>query len=116
MPISHLVPTQTPTMPLSVLRFAERCEDLPKKKKSGPDRDDRITIKIEKEMWKVINKQIRDHPEWGVRSVSEFIRRAISHELEEKASVTERKVLEIQLRPRLLRADSHCRDPEEPRC
>ncbi|MBE0518220.1 MAG: ribbon-helix-helix protein, CopG family, partial [Thermoplasmata archaeon] len=89
---------------------------LPKKKKSGPDRDDRITIKIEKEMWKVINKQIRDHPEWGVRSVSEFIRRAISHELEEKASVTERKVLEIQLRPRLLRADSHCRDPEEPRC
>ncbi len=62
-------------------------------------------------MWKAITRQIKAHPEWGVRSVSEFIRRAISDELEAKASVTERKVLEIQLRPRLSREDSRGRDP-----
>jgi len=86
-------------MPLSVLRAPKRCETLPRKSENGPGKDDRITIKIEKDMWKVISRQIRDHPEWGVRSVSEFIRRAIAHELEAKTSVTEHKVLEIQLRP-----------------
>jgi len=65
-------------------------------------------------MWKVISRQIRDHPEWGVRSVSEFIRRAIAYELEVKTSITERKVLEIQLRPRLSREGSRGRDPEKP--
>ena len=91
----------------------ERCRKLPPRKNSGPDKDDRITIKIEKDLWKVISKQIKNHPEWGVRSVSDFIRRAISHELEAKTSVTERKVLEIQLQPRLSQADSRGRDPEK---
>jgi len=62
-------------------------------------------------MWKVISRQIRDHPEWGVKSVSDFIRRAISHELETKTTITERKVLEIQLRPKLSREDSRDRGP-----
>ena len=65
-------------------------------------------------MWKIISRQIRDHPEWGARSVSDFIRRAISHELEAKTNVTERKVLEIQLQPRLSREDSRGRDPGKP--
>ena len=95
-------------------RTPERCRSLTPIKKSGPNKDDRITIKIEKDMWKVISKEIKNHPEWGVKSVSEFIRRAISNELEEKTSVTERKVLEIQLRPRLSRADSRGRDPGKP--
>jgi len=89
----------------------QRCGTLARKNKTDPDKDDRITIKIDKDMWKVISRQIREHPEWGVRSVSEFIRRAISHELEAKTNVTERKVLEIQLRPRLSREDSRRRDP-----
>jgi len=84
------------------------------KSKSSPGKDDRITIKIDKGMWKAITKEIRDHPEWGVKSVSEFIRHAVARELEAKKSVTERKVLEIQLRPRLSRGDSRGRDPEKP--
>jgi len=102
-------------MPLSVLRAPKRCETLPRKSENGPGKDDRITIKIDKDMWKVISRQIRDHPEWGVKSVSDFIRRAIAHELEAKTSVTERKVLEIELRPRLSREDSRGRDPGKPR-
>lgn len=89
----------------------QRCATLARKNKTEPDKDDRITIKIDKDMWKVISRQVREHPEWGVKSVSEFIRRAISHELEVKKSVTERKVLEIQLRPRLSREDSRGKDP-----
>ena len=90
---------------------AQRCEILPRKNARGPGKDDRVTIKIDRDMWRVISRQVRDHPEWGVKSVSDFIRRAIAHELEAKTSITERKVLEIQLRPTFSREDSRGRDP-----
>ena len=77
---------------------------------SPTHKDDRVTIKIDKDMWKAITKQIRSHPEWGVKSVSEFIRRAVARELEAKASHVERKVLEIQLRPSSYQEDSRRRD------
>lgn len=60
-------------------------------------------------MWKVISRHIRNHPEWGVKSVSDFIRRAIAHELEAKTSMTGRKVLEIQLQPSVSPEDSRDR-------
>lgn len=90
---------------------SQRSGTLASKNKTESDKDDRITIKIDKDMWKIITRQIRNHPEWGVKSCSEFIRRAISHELEDKTNVTEHKVLEIQLRPRLSREDNRGRDP-----
>jgi len=84
---------------------------LPRKSESDPSKDDRVTIKIEKDMWKAISKRIDEHPEWGVRSVSEFIRRAVAHELEAKSGAGERKVLEIQLKPAFSREDSRRRGP-----
>ncbi len=93
---------------------SQRCGDLSKKSGSGSKKDDRITIKIDKEMWKVITKQMSIHPEWGVKSVSDFIRRAVARELEAKSNVTERKVLEIELRPRFSPEDSRGRDPGRP--
>ena len=74
-------------------------------------RDDRVTIKIDKDLWKVITQKVREHPEWGLRSVSDFIRKAIANELETKRSAVEKKVIEINLSPRFSREDSRGKGP-----
>jgi hypothetical protein len=73
--------------------------------------DDRVTIKIDKDLWKVITQRIKAHPEWGMRSVSDFIRRAISNELGGRENTDDKKVIEIRLSPRLSRAGSRGKDP-----
>jgi len=74
------------------------------------DSDDRVTIKIDKDLWKVITQKMKEHPEWGLRSVSDFIRRAIANELDDRG-VGEKKIIEIRLNPRLSRGGSRDRDP-----
>ena len=73
--------------------------------------DDRVTIKIDKDLWKVITTKMKEHPEWGMRSVSDFIRRAIANELEERRGVGDKKVIEIRLSPRPSREGSRDKDP-----
>jgi hypothetical protein len=80
----------------------------PKRMKAS---DDRVTIKIDKDLWKVITLKMKEHPEWGMRSVSDFIRRAISNELEDRRGVGEKKVIEIRLNPRLSREGSRDKGP-----
>ena len=70
-----------------------------------------MTIKIDKDLWKVITQKVREHPEWGLRSVSDFIRKAIANELETKRSAVEKKVIEINLSPRFSREDSRGKGP-----
>lgn len=85
-------------------------KDLPLKTDKTP-KDNRITIKIDKDLWKAITLRIKEHPEWGVRSVSDFIRRSVANELEERGKVQDKKVIEISLHPRFSRAGSRDRDP-----
>ncbi|MEM2839666.1 MAG: hypothetical protein QXE18_06220 [Thermoplasmata archaeon] len=61
--------------------------------------DDRVTIKIDKKLWKIISNMIKHHPEWGIGSVSEFIRRAIDKEIDLRTKNLEKKVIEINLKP-----------------
>ncbi len=73
--------------------------------------DDRVTIKIDRALWKVITKHIEKHPEWGMSSVSDFIRRSVDRELEYRTMTAGQKMVEIQLNPGRPREDSHDRDP-----
>jgi len=82
---------------------------MPTKRTKGSD--DRVTIKIDRDLWKVITQKMKEHPEWGLRSASDFIRRAIANELEERRGVGEKKIIEIRLNPRLSREGSRDRGP-----
>ena len=73
--------------------------------------DDRVTIKIDRTLWKVITEQIERHPEWGMSSVSDFIRRSVDRELEYRTMTAGQKTLEIQLNPGSAREGSRDRGP-----
>lgn len=62
-------------------------------------RDDRVTIKIDRALGVVIESRLRAHPEWGINSISEFIRRAIDRELEYRSQMSEKKVLGLEITP-----------------
>lgn len=74
-------------------------------------RDDRVTIKVDKVLWNMILQELRKHPEWGLKSVSGFVRRAIANELKETRCSGEKKVIEILLRPRPSRGNIRGRGP-----
>ena len=79
-------------------------------RKTKKQSDDRVTIKIDKKLWKTISDMIKHHPEWGIRSVSDFIRRAVDNEIGLRMRVSERKVIEINLRSQNSPNDSHDKD------
>ncbi|HEX9907872.1 MAG TPA: hypothetical protein VGB78_05325 [Thermoplasmata archaeon] len=83
---------------------------MPGRKKKAVT-DNRVTIKIDKALWKVILNQIENHPEWGMSSVSDFIRRSVDRELEYRTMTAGQKMLEIQLTPRGLPRDSRDKGP-----
>lgn len=60
-------------------------------------RDDRVTIKIERALGQAIETRLKAHPEWGINSVSEFIRRAIDRELDYRSRMSEKKVLGLDI-------------------
>ncbi len=82
---------------------------MPGKKKTILD--DRVTIKIDRGLWKVITEQIEKHPEWGMSSVSDFIRRSVDRELEYRTMTAGQKMIEIQLNPGRPREGSRDKGP-----
>jgi len=62
-------------------------------------RDDRVTIKIDRALGVAIESRFRAHPEWGINSISEFIRRAIDRELEYRSHMSEKNVLGPEVTP-----------------
>lgn len=79
--------------------------------KKASTKDSRITIKLDKHLWKIISEQIELHPEWGIRSVSDFIRRAIDTELSNRSKAVERKTIQIDLLTQGSQESSRDRDP-----
>ena len=73
--------------------------------------DDRVTIKIDRTLWKVITEQIENHPEWGMASVSDFIRRSVDRELDYRTMTAGQKMVKIQLNPGRPREGSRARGP-----
>ena len=81
-----------------------------KKHMKKSSKDDRITLKFDKEFWNLIAKEIDKHPEWGVKSVPDFVRRAVDNELNSRQRLTERKVIELQLKSRGSQEDTRDKD------
>lgn len=79
--------------------------------KKASTKDSRITIKLDKHLWEIISEQIELHPEWGIRSVSDFVRRAIDTELGNRNKTVERKTIQIDLLTRGSQEGSRDRDP-----
>jgi len=67
------------------------------KKSRASDTEGRRSIKISASLYHAISEEIREHPEWGISSVSEFIRRAIDRELSARRSLKDRKTIELIL-------------------
>jgi len=72
--------------------------------------DNRINIKLDPQLSMAIAGEIGGHPEWGIKSVSEFVRRAIDDELNMRRKITDRKVIELNLKARGPRESSRDRD------
>ncbi|UCE81321.1 MAG: hypothetical protein JSV94_02580 [Methanobacteriota archaeon] len=60
-------------------------------------KDNRVTLKIEKKLWKEIEILIESHPEWGVISVPEFVRRAIDSEIRDRKESETKRVITLCL-------------------
>ena len=60
-------------------------------------KDDRVTLKIDKPLWKKIESLIKSHPEWGVISVPEFVRRAIDTEIRARKEAETSRVITLCL-------------------
>jgi len=62
-------------------------------------KDDRVTMKIDRKLWNEIESLINSHPEWGVISVPEFVRRAIDSEIRTRMEPETRRVISLCLSP-----------------
>ena len=56
-----------------------------------------MTLKIDKPLWKKIEGLIKSHPEWGVISVPEFVRRAIDSEIRARKEAETSRVITLCL-------------------
>jgi len=64
-----------------------------------PPKDDRVTLKIDRRLWKRIEQEIAEHPEWGVISVPEFVRRAIDSEFRNRKEEASNRVITLCFSP-----------------
>ena len=56
-------------------------------------------MKIDRALWESIRDQISDHPEWGILSVPEFVRRAVDNELRTRNEAESSRVISLHLSP-----------------
>jgi hypothetical protein len=81
-----------------------------KKHMKKSPKDNRVTLKFDKEFWDLVANEIDKHPEWGVKSVPDFVRRAVDNELSNRKRTVERKTIQIDLLTRGSQEGSHDRD------
>jgi len=77
----------------------------------GKKADDRVNIKLPRDLCQLISEKIREHPEWGIRSISDFVRRALDNELRTRLGDIDRKVIEIRMNSPVSPEDNLYRDP-----
>lgn len=81
-----------------------------KKHMKKSPKDDRVTLKFDKGFWDLVAKEIDKHPEWGVRSVPDFVRRAVDNELNARRKSMERKVVELRFKSPRSQEDTRDKD------
>jgi len=64
-----------------------------------PPKDDRVTLKMDRALWKKIEELVKANPEWGLSSVSEFVRRAIDSEIRARKEEKGSRVITLCLAP-----------------
>jgi hypothetical protein len=64
-----------------------------------PPKDDRITMKFEKALWRRIESLVKSHPEWGIISVPDFVRRAVENEIRRRQEEGSNRVLTLCFSP-----------------
>lgn len=62
-------------------------------------KDERVTMKLDRALWERVQGLIQEHPEWGILSVPEFIRRAIDSELRHRLEAESTRVINLQITP-----------------
>jgi hypothetical protein len=62
-----------------------------------PQKDARVTMKVERPLWNRMQRLIDSHPEWGILSVPEFVRRAIDSEIRARKEEESRRVISVCL-------------------
>ena len=73
-----------------------------------PPKDDRVTLKMDRTLWRTIENLIKAHPEWCISSVSEFVRRAVDSEIRTRTGEKEKRVITLCFAP--VRKDKRRRD------
>lgn len=63
------------------------------------DKDDRVTMKIERALWLRIKELIKRNPEWGIVSVPDFVRRAIDSEINSRLGLASSREITLRLYP-----------------
>ena len=64
-----------------------------------PAKDGRVTMKVERQLWEEMEKLIKSHPEWGILSVPEFVRRAIDSEMRSRKDAERTRTINLCLAP-----------------
>ncbi len=72
-------------------------------------KDTRVTLKLERALWTRVEELIRAHPEWGIISVPDFVRRSIDTEIYKRIEAGSNRVLNFTFSPDS--EDKHRRNP-----
>jgi hypothetical protein len=62
-------------------------------------KDTRVTLKLERALWTRVEELIRTHPEWGIISVPDFVRRSIDTEIHRRMEAGSNRVLNFTFSP-----------------
>jgi len=64
-----------------------------------PPKDDRVTMKMDRALWRSIEALIKEHREWGILSVPEFVRRAVDNEIIRRKEKQTSRVIDLCFSP-----------------
>jgi len=56
-------------------------------------------MKLDRPLWESVQTLIDRHPEWGILSVPEFVRRAIDSEMRSRREAVSSRVINLQITP-----------------
>ncbi len=62
-------------------------------------KDTRVTLKLERALWMRVEELIKTHPEWGIISVPDFVRRSIDTEIHKRMEAGSNRVLNFTFSP-----------------
>lgn len=54
---------------------------------------------MDRALWQSVQELIEEHPEWGIMSVPEFVRRAIDSELRARREAESSRIINLRISP-----------------